>query len=113
MKNGSGIMQNGNRRFGSLIGGGASPGVITCTVKVVTIYAIRDPISRSDMATSPRQTIVLWPNPLPLECGVIRAHDRSLRGVGNTSAGFASGRLNIQVSEDTNFEFDSQRWESR
>ena len=67
-----------------------------CMVKVVTIDAIG---IGSDMATCPRQTIVLWPNSLPLECGVIRAHDRSLRG--GSASGSASGRLSIQVSHRT------------
>ena len=49
------------------------------------------------MATSTQQSIVLWPNPLPLECGVIRAYDKSLRG--SVAAGSAGGRLSVQVRQ--------------
>ena len=55
------------------------------------------------MATRSHQSIVLWPNQLPLECGVIRAYDRSLRG---STSGSSCGRLSVQVSrsiESLNF----------
>ena len=67
-------------------------------VKIVTIASpyIDQRAAKEDMASCPRQTIVLWPNPLPLECGVVRAHDRSLRG--GSALGSSSGRLSIQVS---------------